>query len=205
LDWHSYINQLPPYPELKSVVEKEVASTIVDTIRAPIKRVLEVGCSNGRWLRWFRRQYGCEVHGVDLDKVGFSTGDTGFVLADGFNLPYENGVFDLVFSFGLVEHFKPKDRFSLLGEQVRTLRKKGYLICEVPKVYRNLEPFRARVLKQQGHYAVNMQEMVAAFKSLGVNVSACKSIGWLFDFRLPKFSDLSILKNHFITIGILND
>jgi hypothetical protein len=52
-DWTQHITQMTDLPLSSSQWEKDMVSQITDKIsKGEIKRVLEVGCSNGRWLRW---------------------------------------------------------------------------------------------------------------------------------------------------------
>jgi ubiquinone/menaquinone biosynthesis C-methylase UbiE len=139
-DWTQYIAQLRDLPLLSSQWEKDMVSEItVNISKGEIRRVLEVGCSNGRWLRWFCREYNCEGCGVDTNAVGFKNKDMNFMVGDAFKLPYQNAVFDIVFSFGLIEHFKKRERFLLLKEQTRVLKNNGFLICEIPNLSISLE------------------------------------------------------------------
>ncbi|MGA2237808.1 MAG: class I SAM-dependent methyltransferase [Candidatus Bathyarchaeia archaeon] len=48
--------------------------------------VLEIACSNGRWLRWFKRKYHANVFGIDTSLAG-ATSVENFVMADGLHLP----------------------------------------------------------------------------------------------------------------------
>jgi ubiquinone/menaquinone biosynthesis C-methylase UbiE len=48
-------------------------------------------------------------------------------------LPFRNGVFDIVTSFGVVEHFRSElDVIAVLSEACRTLKVGGYLIVTIP-------------------------------------------------------------------------
>lgn len=75
-------------------------------------RVLEVGCGMGTDLRQFARG-GATVIGVDLTWKAVELGRTGFeefglfgafVVADVEALPFRSGVFDLVYSHGVIHH-----------------------------------------------------------------------------------------------------
>jgi ubiquinone/menaquinone biosynthesis C-methylase UbiE len=128
--WKEYIDKLPDYPQFKSKWERQLVEIIHQTIPKADK-VLEVGCSNGCWLRWFRNIYGSEVYGIDNHTIGFSK-DIDFRIADARDLPYPDRSFDVVFSLGLLEHFKKEERFRILSEQRRVLKPNGFLICQVP-------------------------------------------------------------------------
>jgi cyclopropane fatty-acyl-phospholipid synthase-like methyltransferase len=112
VDWTEDIESLVELPPLIQLWEKELVREITSKIsKGKVKRVLEVGCSNGRWLRWFCREYGCEAYGVDNNTVEFRKRDINFMASDAFKSPYRQNVFDVVFSKGFIEHFKKRERF----------------------------------------------------------------------------------------------
>ena len=98
---------------------------INDFFRAHIgfhpQRVLELGCTTGRWLRWFLEEYGSDVYGVDLEKTGLEKMGIGNpVLGDASRLPFKSDSFDVVYSIGLIEHFtNPR---PVLSEAMRVLK-----------------------------------------------------------------------------------
>jgi SAM-dependent methyltransferase len=90
---------------------------------ADLGRVLDLGCGTGQILRRVREEFGCRGVGVDLF-AGHLRHATGPVAhADGYHLPFANGVFDLV----LVRHLLQAlpDPVALLKEAHRTLRPGG--------------------------------------------------------------------------------
>ncbi|RKY41286.1 MAG: hypothetical protein DRP76_00195 [Candidatus Omnitrophota bacterium] len=134
LSWKEYIKNLDHFPSGKAPWEKEFIKAVLENVpKGEVKKVLEVGCSNGRFLRWFHKQYNCVCFGIDNDSTGFrQDGEIEFKLADARSLPYKDSSFDLVFSLGLIEHFPKEERYILLKEQSRVLKKGRYLICQVP-------------------------------------------------------------------------
>lgn len=77
---------------------------------------LEIGCAQSRWLPYFDKELGFRVAGLDYSEVGCvkarqmleAAGVQGEIHhADMFNAPAElHDRFDVVASFGVVEHFK---------------------------------------------------------------------------------------------------
>lgn len=191
-DWTQYIAQLRDLPLLSSQWEKDMVSEItVNISKGEIRRVLEVGCSTGRWLRWFCREYNCEGYGVDTNAGGFKKKDMNFMVGDAFRLPYQDAVFDVVFSLGLIEHFKKHERFLLLKEQTRVLKNNGFLICEIPNLAISLEYVWVKYFYdfKQGfkHYIVTQKELRRSFEELGLRIIRDKFFGWFFErFDVPK-------------------
>jgi len=90
-------------------------------------RVLEVGSGTGV-MGWPFAQAGVKVTSLDNDpeiiemaKVNARLlgANIEFVLGDAFNLPFGDGVFNVVFSGGFFEHFEDGDIVKLVREQQR--------------------------------------------------------------------------------------
>jgi SAM-dependent methyltransferase len=120
--------------------DRELAREFRRLVRPGIS-VCEVGCADSRWIPFLIRQ-GAQVAGLDYSDVGIrrlktqlaSSGlSAELVLGDMFQqtaLGY--GRFDLVFSVGLVEHFR--DGISAVGALARLLRPSGVLLTIIPNM-----------------------------------------------------------------------
>ncbi|MBF0532475.1 MAG: class I SAM-dependent methyltransferase [Candidatus Omnitrophica bacterium] len=145
--------------------------------------VLEIGCSSGRWLRWFEKEYGAQVYGVDLNPVQASKVDR-FILGDGLNLPLLDGTFDIVFSLGLIEHFPDvQTRERLVAEHVRVAKQKtGVIWIGLPNMNFSLSCLWTKfyydhILGYQ-HYRVTSQEMFRHFRHGHVQILRSRFLGW---------------------------
>jgi len=210
-NWTDYVTKLTDFPSLSSQWEKDMVSEITDKIsKGEIKRVLEVGCSNGRWLRWFCKEYNCEGYGVDNNASGFKRRDMNFMLGDAFKLPYRDNVFDAIFSKGFIEHFKKPQDFLLLKEQVRVLKNKGYLICEVPNLAVSLEYVYVKYFYdfKQGykHFIKTHIQMMRYFKKLNLQIISSKFFGWFFErFNVRQLFNCSFTSQEYMVIGVLDN
>lgn len=101
------------------------------------KRILNIGC----WIGWFEKfaveQDGASVVGVDtneefLEKARRFVGKAKFVHASASNLPFQNGFFDIVTMFDVLEHTPRSTESKCLTETNRVLRPGGTLILSVP-------------------------------------------------------------------------
>ncbi len=108
--------------------------------KKPIK-TLEVGCGSGGVSLYFHDTHGYEVELVDLSDEALSFArrnfethgrkplHTTFRKAEATQLPYPDDAFDLVMSFGLLEHFT--DIAKPICEQLRVLKPGGFFFADI--------------------------------------------------------------------------
>ena len=205
-DWKTYVRELSDYPPLTQKWECDFVHITSENIpEEEIGRVLEVGCSNGRWLRWFNREYGCEVWGVDKEELGLEgNGDfIKFTIGNALNIPYRDNFFDAVFSLGLVEHFSRKDKYQILKEQQRVLRGGGYLICQTPLLsFFSLDYLYVKYFydfrKGTKHFKTAKRELTYYFRKLGLKIIFSGFTGSLLEMNIFKqLSKLNIFNRLF--------
>jgi len=101
-------------------------------------KILDEGCGIGQFSITFAKK-GHKVVGLDFSKTLIKTAKKNakifrcpckFVVGDIRNLPFENNIFDVVISAGIVEHVKETKK--CIKEISRVLKKKGILIIHVP-------------------------------------------------------------------------
>ncbi len=100
-------------------------------------RMLEVGCGSA-FVSLFFAKYGYEVDCVDINKNILKIAMNNFkkenvkghfVAADAKKLPFKNNTFDVVTSFGLMEHFE--DPLLVFKEMQRVLKPKGLFFADI--------------------------------------------------------------------------
>ena len=119
------------------------------------QRILELGCGTGIDINVIANgEKGAQYFGSDISPQSVRIcehvtklflNDLNLFVADTQSLPIKAGTFDLVFSQGLVEHFK--DPAAVLSEQVRVLRNGGILIVNVPQKYTGYTRMKKRAMK----------------------------------------------------------
>lgn len=149
----------------------------------PGARLIEIGCGGSRWLPYFHRSFGYDISGIDyteagirlsqaiLDKAGVSGR---IVQGDLFEPPSDwIGRFDVVVSFGLVEHFE--NTSQVVSACARYLRPGGRMITLVPTMqglygltYRLLRPAIYRK-----HIPHSRETLAQAHTDAGLNISHC--------------------------------
>lgn len=162
------------------------------------QRLLEIGAARSTWLPYFSREFGLQVTGIDYSEVGCeqaraildSAGVTGNIIwADLFAPPPELlGAFDVVVSFGVLEHFG--DTSNTLTDFARFLKPGGLLVTSIP----NLAGLTGWIQKRFGraiydiHVPLDRDALDMAHRRAGLRVRAC---GYFMsaNFGVLNFSD----------------
>jgi ubiquinone/menaquinone biosynthesis C-methylase UbiE len=184
-DWTEHIRALDASPTLTERWEKELVAEFRRYLsRFSNPAVLEIGCSNGKWLNWFEKSFGARIFGVDNNPVG---GDSvsNFTCADARDLPYADGTFDIVYSLGLVEHFSSKEeRARLIREHVRVARPDGGMVAIFhPNMNLSLDRLYVKFYydHKQGfkHFNIRHNETLSDLRENGVKILCTRWIGWI--------------------------
>jgi SAM-dependent methyltransferase len=115
---------------------------------APGKRVLDLGCGEGRHTHAFHLAPGVQTVGLDADgpslakageglaTLGAGEGGTLLVRGDAYRLPFDDGAFDVVVCCEVLEHLPDVD--AALAEISRVLKPGGRLAVSVPRAWPEL-------------------------------------------------------------------
>lgn len=110
-------NALSPY-ELRKPFFKAILDDYI------IKSVLEVGCNMGFNLALMqglapKNIWGCDVNDSNIQRMREQYPLIQSVVASGFDLPFRDGYFDLVFTSGVLIHQKPTEVEAMMQEIIR--------------------------------------------------------------------------------------
>ncbi|HTP61556.1 MAG TPA: methyltransferase domain-containing protein [Burkholderiales bacterium] len=107
------------------------------------KRLLDVGCSWGRWSIAATRK-GYDVVGIDPSlgavmaarRTALALGvHPKFLVADARHLPFAKAAFDVVFSYSVLQHFSRDNMLAALHEAARVLAPCGTSLIQMASAY----------------------------------------------------------------------
>lgn len=102
--------------------------------------ILEIGCGDGLVLEKFSEIYNdINTTGIDISEYAIKSAinkkikNSSFEIGDARNLKINDNIYDLVYSIGLIEHFKEfEDVMKCIEEKKRVLKKGGIAVIMVP-------------------------------------------------------------------------
>lgn len=128
--FNKYIDQIPKNNFMRPIYEDIVN-------KYSFKEVLDVGCGNGMFGKYFKTIRGVKLSGVDGSdyalKKAKESGYDNVCKTNDFSkdkLPYSDGCFDFVLCKDVFEHLVSP--LHLFSEIIRVLKKDGYFLLHVP-------------------------------------------------------------------------
>ena len=142
-------------------------------------KILDIGCGRGMTTAMIKKIIpSSEVIGIDLQK--FSSwdiyqehNDVKYFIGDATDLKFKNEEFDVIVSFGVIEHVTSDQKF--IKENLRVLKKEGVgFILNIPNRY-SINEFLAQKIGIWSHeIKYNKSEIEALLKSNGIKMFAIK-------------------------------
>jgi len=160
------------------------------------RNLMEVGCADSIWLPYFQRELGFAVAGVDYSEAGCAAaraklkeqGTTAEIChADMFAPPNALlGRFDVVFSYGLVEHFA--NTAGAISALRAFCRPGGLVVTIIPNMTLMMgwlqRHFNEEVYAL--HVPLSLEQLVAAHRMAELNVErACPLLAVNFGVLVP--------------------
>lgn len=192
-------------------------------------KVLEIGVGGPSDDLIFMTTKGFDTHGIDFSKVGLRSFEKrarkcdntpNLVLCDAKRLPFNDDVFDLVYSKGLLEHilddYFTRGDTACLQEHIRIAKPGGRIVITVPNFlaihmyfYINILHLREGIKEQERHYTFFQVKKMMSRKGLrnitilGIGiVPPFESLGMpgrIASSFLQKFSDQLETKDRFLS------
>lgn len=148
------------------------------------KTLLEIGCARSAWLPYFAREFGFTISGLDYSETGCEQArqvlskagvEGNIVFSDLFSPPQElRGAFDVVVSFGVVEHFN--DTVACAAALGEFLKPGGIVITIIP----NMRGFIGSLIKMLNpanyeiHVPLSCHQLHVAHETAGLRIVQCR-------------------------------
>ncbi len=161
-------NKLNPFGKL---LFSRMKASVKNLLPSDVKTVLDVGCGSGLTMSFFR-EFGCDVTGIDVSDSALKISDG--IKMDARKMKFSDGSFDLVFSDGLLEHFKLSTDFNSIVKEMCRVSKKYILICQPnPSFFRDL--WRKNIRKDTMlEYEYSGDDYVNTFSKHGFSLQKSK-------------------------------
>jgi SAM-dependent methyltransferase len=173
------------------------------------KRLLDIGCNWGRWSIAATRA-GYDVIGIDPSfeaivaarRIARQVGaPSQYVVADARRLPFADASFDVVFSYGVLQHFSKRDVAGAVREIARVVEPEGYSWVQMPDAYgaRNLYQLARRRFREGSAFEVRYwtpDQLRRVFGEIGP--TELTTDGFLT--LNPQTADLDLLPAHLRTL-----
>ena len=119
----------------EDIVRYKQYLSILDGLEKKSESLADIGCSRGGFLKYLRREAGCEkkLTGIDVDIQALTSlkgEDIDVVQGSALSLNLDNDSLDLAFYNHILEHILDID--GVLLEMVRVMSDGGYALIEVP-------------------------------------------------------------------------
>lgn len=110
------------------------------------KKVLEVGCNAGNNLRWLGSASKADCYGIDINRSALRKGritipGLNLLYGKARDLPFKDGLFDLVFTCGVLIH-QPEDSLRKVMSEVIRVSNRYVLTMEYHRPVRTVIPYR---------------------------------------------------------------
>ena len=137
-EWYDFVGQLADALPGMHMGGQEATQTLLGMCHLEAtSRVLDVGCGGGNTACLIAEQYGSHVQGIDLSEVMIAKAKerahrrgledrVAFRVADAFELPFEDGSFDVVLVESVLTPL-PGNKKEALEEMVRVVRSGGWI------------------------------------------------------------------------------
>lgn len=175
---------LPITKSLNDPVLNGIDSLIKDSLKPGFK-FMELGCAPGCHLIYYKKKYELDVYGIEYSKVGLGKTRENLELErveaslfenDIFNEKLEAGLYDIVFSAGLVEHFDEPEKVVL--RHLGFARSGGFIVFTVPNPNNIVQNFHSGEEEVEiEHSEIDLGEIKKIVSRLDIETIYCDYYG----------------------------
>lgn len=131
-------------------------------------KFLEIGCSPGRWLIYFNKEFSYQTTGVEYTEIGAKLSKKNLTASniagqilneDIFKTSLMKENFDIVFSYGFLEHFQ--DSENVIKTHWNLIKKGGYMILIIPNFKNSINYMIQRLIDKDN---VKKHKLISAKK-----------------------------------------
>jgi 2-polyprenyl-3-methyl-5-hydroxy-6-metoxy-1,4-benzoquinol methylase len=177
----------PRKPGLNNYVTRQYHEYFARTFNSPAhckKTLLEIGCARSTWLPYFGNELQFKVHGIDYSPLGAEHASQilrrervngNITCANVFDPPPSLlGTFDVVVSFGVVEHFE--NTSACIGAFSNFVRPGGLLFTSIPNMTGLIGMLQKALDKDvyDIHVPLNLKSLAEAHETSGLEVLDCR-------------------------------
>jgi len=185
--------ELPRYRDMKTYSMQLIDKLLKKHVKSgENNKFIEIGCAPGSWMIYFYRNFGFKVYGMDYLKPGIELTKQNLRLAnveaklywgDIFKNNLKKNYFDIVFSWGLIEHFDNQQ--LILRKHYELLKDGGQLIVFVPNCQglNNVIQFMFNRKILRAHHKITKEEMQNLFENLKMKDVKTGYIGYFSPSR----------------------
>lgn len=195
--WEDYWQncELPSLPSESIGYDRALAHALETNLVGLKGEVFEVGCAPGKWLAFLAQKFVTRSSGIEyteagmqatlrnLDTLGVPTGD---IFSGDFFIKEPEPKYDLVMSFGFIEHFDNPD--EVVRRHLRWLKPNGTLVIGVPNFNGIYRPMQAildqEILDKHNLSVMNLDYFKGLAERLNVKLEHLEYIG-SFEPSLP--------------------
>jgi SAM-dependent methyltransferase len=165
--------------KVKHIKEQRINNQIIKIIKTVLfknSKILEIGCVPAARLYFLQKYFLVDTYGLDYSLQGLLSSvksKNHLVCSDLYHPPFKQESFDLVYSLGVIEHFKSP--CEIIAKHIDLVKKGGLILITVPNFYRF--SLLSTVFRILGYYkgvkqTHNMEIMnINAFKRLFEKIS----------------------------------
>ena len=155
-------------------------------------KICEIGFGDGKLLRKVSDQFNYEPFGIEYSKEGIKQAQgrgIKTIEGDAFDdaiLKKYHEFFDVVFSYGFIEHIIPPEKAVQM--HMKLLKKRGYIIIQLPR-FKKFNWLKAKIFRPDllplHNLAIMEEEIISSLvKKEGIQEIFCKNYGTL-KLRIP--------------------